>query len=105
MANMPINEIKKKLSAILSNHISFFSFSVLIEINENTHETLRSNAIRDVSSSIRLFSDLLVKCSDETMIRQKPSRLAAVFKMCCEVLFAKIGLFQTIRILVDINQR
>lgn len=58
---MPSNDIKKKLSAILSYHISFFSFSVLIEINENTHETLSSKAMMDVNSSTKLFSDLLVK--------------------------------------------
>ena len=48
-----------------------------------------SRAMTDVNSSIRLLADLLVKCNEVTINRQKPSRFAAVFKICCDVLLAK----------------
>lgn len=48
-----------------------------------------NRAITEVNSSISVLADLLVKCSEVTINRQKPSRFAAVFKMCCDVLLAK----------------
>jgi hypothetical protein len=61
---------------------------VRIEINENTEETVRNNATMEVSSSTRLFSDLLVKCNEVIIIRQKPKRFAEVPNIWIEVLVA-----------------
>jgi len=55
---------------------------VRIAIKENRHEKARSNAITDVSSSIKLDADILVICSEVITNRQNPRRLADVFKMC-----------------------
>jgi hypothetical protein len=61
---------------------------VRIAIKENRHAKARSNAITDVSSSIKLDADILVICSEVITNRQNPRRLADVFKMCWDVLFA-----------------
>ena len=53
-----------------------------MEINEKTDETVKSNAISDVNSSIRLFCVLFVRCRDVMMKRQNPSRLADVPSIC-----------------------
>lgn len=42
----------------------------------------------EVNSSIKLFSTLLETCKEVIIKRQNPSKLAEVFKMCCDVLFA-----------------
>lgn len=42
----------------------------------------------EVSSSMMLFSALLLMCNEVKTKRQNPSRFAAVFKMFGEVLFA-----------------
>ena len=59
-----------------------------MEINDNTDENTRQSATIEVNSSIRLFSDLFVRCKDVIMNKQKPNRFAEVFNMCCDVLFA-----------------
>jgi len=85
---IPNREIKNKISAIFSNKISFFIFSVLIDIKEKIHETVRNKAITEDNWSKDLFSVLLVKCNEVIIKRQNPSKLAAVFNICCDVLFA-----------------
>ena len=66
-------------------------FFALIDINDNTDEKTKHNATIEVNSSIKLFSDLFVRCKDVIMNKQKPSKFAEVFNMCCEVLFATGG--------------
>jgi hypothetical protein len=59
-----------------------------MEINENKQENVNRMAITDVNSSIRLVSIWLLTCNDVITKRQKPRRLAAVFRMCWDVLLA-----------------
>jgi hypothetical protein len=61
---------------------------VRIEIKENIEEIVRKNATTEVNSSIRELSVLSVKCSEVMINKQNPSKLAEVFNICCEVLFA-----------------
>ena len=42
----------------------------------------------EVNSSMSVFSVLVVKCREMIINRQNPSKLAAVAKMCCDVLLA-----------------
>jgi hypothetical protein len=91
--NIPIKETRNKYSAARSYLNSLFVFSVRIEINDKTDEMVKIRATIDVNSSINEFSDLLVKCKEVIMNKQKPSRLAAVPKMCCDVLFAIFYVF------------
>ena len=74
--------------AISSYRSSFFLVLALMDINDNTDENTRQSATIEVNSSIKLFSDLFVRCKDVIMNKQKPSKFAEVFKICCDVLFA-----------------
>jgi frataxin-like iron-binding protein CyaY len=57
-------------------------------MKENTDEMISNMAITDVNSSIRLVSFAFERCSAVIINKQKPSKLAEVPKMCCDVLFA-----------------
>lgn len=59
-----------------------------MEINENIQDIESMIAMIDVSSSIMLFSALLLICNEVNTKRQNPRRFAAVFRICGEVLFA-----------------
>ncbi|HMJ46255.1 MAG TPA: hypothetical protein VK498_02955 [Ferruginibacter sp.] len=52
------------------------------------HEKASNKAMIDVNSSIMLDADEFVICNDVITKRQKPKRLAAVLKICGDVLFA-----------------
>ena len=88
MIRIQINAIRKKYSAIFSSFASLIGFSVLILMNENIELITRNIATKEVISSRRLFSVLLDIWSEVMMNKQNPKRLAEVFKMCCDVLFA-----------------
>ncbi len=66
---------------------------VLIDIKENKHENTSNRATSEVISSIIDNSVLLDMCKEVITNRQKPNKLAAVFKMCCEVLFATLKIY------------
>lgn len=57
-------------------------------MNDNTEEVVNINATIEVNSSINEFSALSVICNEVIINKQKPSKLAAVPKICCDVLFA-----------------
>jgi hypothetical protein len=59
-----------------------------MEKNEKKHENPSNTAIIDVISSMVLAVILLLTCNEVITKRQNPRRLAAVFKICWEVLFA-----------------
>jgi hypothetical protein len=59
-----------------------------MEVNEKTHEKVRSKATKDVSSSMRCVSVRLAMCNDVITKRQNPRRFSEVPKMCCEVVLA-----------------
>jgi hypothetical protein len=61
---------------------------VRIDINENIHENVSKTATTEVNSSIKNVSVWLAMCKDVITNKQNPSRLADVFNICCEVLFA-----------------
>jgi predicted solute-binding protein len=60
----------------------------LIDKKEKKQEKDRIAATTEVNSSMILASVLLARCNDVITKRQNPRRLAAVFRICCEVLFA-----------------
>jgi hypothetical protein len=60
----------------------------LIDTNENIQDRVSIRPIKEVSSSIKLDSVLLVICNDVITKRQKPRRFAEVLRICCDVLFA-----------------
>lgn len=59
-----------------------------METNEKKQENVSNVATIEVNSSIKNVSVWLAICNDVITKRQNPSRLADVFKICCEVLFA-----------------
>ena len=83
---MPVNAMKNKVSAVFSSRVSFLMSSVLIEAKDKPQETARIKATKEENSSIRLLCDCFETWSDVMTIKQNPSRLAAVFRICCDVL-------------------
>jgi len=63
-------------------------FFVRREANEKKQEEISDIAITDVNSSIRLDAALSLTCNEVITKRQKPKRVADVFKICWDVLFA-----------------
>lgn len=59
-----------------------------IATNEKIQENVSKTATIEVNSSIKNISVWLAICNEVIIKRQNPSRLAEVFKICCEVLFA-----------------
>lgn len=59
-----------------------------IDIKENKQEKDNNRAITEAASSIILEADLSVICKDVITKRQNPSRVAEVFSICDETLFA-----------------
>lgn len=59
-----------------------------MEMNERMQENVSRIAIMEVISSIKLVSDLSLICKDVITNKQNPKRFAAVFNICCDVLFA-----------------
>ncbi|MEZ7498090.1 hypothetical protein QO200_04995 [Flavobacterium sp. Arc3] len=57
---------------------------------------VNNKAIIEVNSSIKLFFAVSVMCSDVITNKQKPSRLADVFSICWDVLFAKAYSFREV---------
>ena len=57
-------------------------------MKEKRQENVSKTATTDVNSSIKNISVWLAICSEVITKRQNPSRLADVFNMCCDVLFA-----------------
>ena len=51
-------------------------------MNEKKQEKVSSNANIEVNSSIKLDEAVSVTCNDVITKRQKPSKLAAVLKIC-----------------------
>jgi len=64
------------------------SFFARIDINENPHERVSNKAITDVSSSMIIVSVRFAIRRDVITTRQKPRRVADVFNICGDVLFA-----------------
>ena len=79
---IPKSATKKNQSATLSNRVSFFVLSVLMERYENKVEPASIRAITDVVSITRCSSLLLLKCNDVTTIKHNPNKLADVGKIC-----------------------
>lgn len=50
-------------------------------------EMMRNKATPEVSSSMMLVSEKSETCTDVMTKRQNPNRLAAVLRICCDVLF------------------
>lgn len=61
-----------------------------MEIKENKQENTNNTETIEVISSITDNSVLLEMCSDVIIKRQKPNRLAEVFNICCDVIFATL---------------
>jgi hypothetical protein len=61
-----------------------------METNEKRQEKVNNTAKIRVNSSIKTLSVLSAMCNEVITKRQNPSKLAEVFKICCEVLFAII---------------
>jgi len=71
----------------------FFPLSALLlrmDIKEKIQENVRNTATIDVNSSTKNVSVLSAICSEVITKRQKPSKLADVFKICGDVKFAII---------------
>lgn len=71
-----------------SNRNSFLGFVVRMEIKDKIQEMVSNTAITEVSSSIICVSVKSAMRNEVITKRQKPSRLAEVFNMCCDVLLA-----------------
>jgi ATP-dependent protease Clp ATPase subunit len=80
--SIPINATRKKYSAIVSSFFSLAAFEVRMEIKEKILEKVSKIAIIEVDSSMRLFSILSAICNEVMTNRQKPKRVADVFKIC-----------------------
>lgn len=79
---------------MVSSRFSRIGSEVLIEEKEKKQETVSSNAIMEVSSSIICVSVRLAIRKEVITKRQKPSRLAEVLRICCDVLFAIFKVMQ-----------
>ena len=90
MNRIPIKETINKISAIISNSFSLIEFSDLIEKNEKKHEKASKIETTEVEVSIILISCGLLIWRAVITKRHTPKRVAAVFKICCDVLFAII---------------
>lgn len=88
IVKIPIKASRNMYSAARSNCCSFFDVLVRIETNDKTEEAIKIKATMEVNSSISEFSVLSVKCSEVIINKQNPSKLDAVPKICCDVLFA-----------------
>jgi len=58
----------------------------LIAIKENKQENVSNSAITDTNSSIIVEAALFEICIDVITNKQNPKRLAAVGRICCDVL-------------------
>jgi hypothetical protein len=61
-----------------------------METNEKRQEKVNKTAKTKVNSSINSLSVLSAMCNEVITKRQNPSKLAEVFNICCEVLFATV---------------
>jgi hypothetical protein len=59
-----------------------------MEPNEKMQEKVSNTAINEVNSSMMRISIKLAMRNDVITKRQNPNRVAEVFRMCWEVLFA-----------------
>lgn len=75
---------------MISSNFSLIRFDVRIEENEMMQEKVSNTAMTDVSSSMMCVSILLAICREVITKRQNPRRVADVFRICCDVLFAII---------------
>jgi hypothetical protein len=67
-----------------------------MEKKEKKLEKARSIAISEVNSSMMLDSVVLLICNEVITTRQNPRRLADVFSICCEVVFAIFPLSKSV---------
>lgn len=81
MSIIPVNAIRNKYSATVSNLCTKRSFLARIDKKEKKHEQMRNTAIKEVNSSIMLAVALFVRWKDVITTRQKPNRLVAAFKI------------------------
>src|SRR5919106_524948 len=87
MTSMPINDERKSTSAIFSDCFALCSLLERMDAKENRQEAASITATTPVISSINVFCDLSLMWTAVITNKQKPKRLAAVFKMCGDVLF------------------
>jgi hypothetical protein len=64
-----------------------------MEANDKMQDKISNIPITEVTSSIMLFSVLLVKCKDVRTMRQKPNKLAEVPRIWWDVLVGNGSLF------------
>jgi len=82
---IPVSEIMKNQSAVVSNRFSHAGFFALSEKKEKKQENVRNIAITDMNSSISVVAVRLVIWSEVITKRQNPSRFTEVLRICCEV--------------------
>lgn len=87
MTRMPSNDNMKSRSAILSSFLCFFSFFDLMDVKEKKQDTASSIPIIPVNSSTKVFCDLSVVWNAVITNRQNPNKVAAVLRICGEVVF------------------
>ncbi len=61
-----------------------------MEKKENMQEKIRARATPEVNSSMSLISEYLELCKEVMTNRQNPSKVAEVFRICCDVLFGTL---------------
>jgi len=79
---IPKIAIPNKISAILSQRLVQMKLVVLIDAKENITEMQSKTATILAISSIMEFEVAELKCNEVMTIKQKPSKLAAVGRMC-----------------------
>lgn len=80
--------VPKRISAINSSRCVHFLFSLLMEAKDKITERHNNKATILVNSSKIEFTVAELMCSDVITMRQNPSKLEAVGRICCEVLLA-----------------
>lgn len=80
-------DIPKSISAPNSKRLVQILESLLIEIKDSITETQSKAATILANSSKIEFVVAELMCNDVMTIKQNPSKLEAVGRMCCEVLF------------------
>ena len=86
MASIPNSADMNNMSATSSKAFSFLIFPVLSDAKEKMQENINKTATIDANSSTRLLAVFSAIWRDVIIMRQNPSRFAAVFKICCDVL-------------------
>jgi hypothetical protein len=87
--NSPERKIK---SAIFSNRIPDF-LMLRIDRKDKTQLIININIAIAVSSSIMLFSAILLILNEVRTTKQRPIRVAEVFRICGDLLFCSVILY------------